>query len=288
MRLASIVRDGRPVPAVVGDRGVAAVEDFRPHLPTDAMALLDEKTWHEVTASAERAPAEVFAPADDVVFTAPYRRPHKIWGIGLNYRDHAADLSETAPDQPASFIKGDHTIVGPDEPIVIPWQSERTTVEAELGIVIGRYCRDVSEADALDYVWGVTTILDQTAEDILRQNPRFLTRAKNFPTFFCFGPELVPLAEVLERFGALEDIEVSTVVNGDQRRTNTVANMTHRPASLISFHSQMMPLFPGDIISTGTPGAIVVADGDLVEAVIPGIGHLKSTVRAESRHPQAD
>lgn len=282
MRLASIVREGRVVPAVVGDRGVAAVEDFAPGLPADAMELLAVETWTKVTAAAEQAAAEVSAAASDVVFTAPYRRPHKIWGIGLNYRDHAADLSESAPDQPASFIKGDHTIVGPDEPIVIPRQSKRTTVEAELGIVIGKYCRNVSEGDALDYAWGVTTVLDQTAEDILRLNPRFLTRSKNFPTFFCFGPELVPMSEVLDRFGSLAEIEVSTVVNADQRRSNTVANMTHSPASLISFHSQMMPLFPGDIISTGTPGAIVVADGDEVEAVIPGIGHLKTTVKAES------
>lgn len=282
MRLASIVRAGRIVPAVVGDRGVAAVGDFAPGLPADAMALLDDETWRKVTDAAERAGAEVFGPVSDAVFTAPYRRPHKIWGIGLNYQDHAADLSESAPDQPASFIKGDHTIVGPDEPIVIPRQSKRTTVEAELGLVIGRYCRNVSEYDALDYVWGVTTILDQTAEDILRLNPRFLTRSKNFPTFFAFGPELVPMAEVFDRFGALEEIEVTTVVNTDKRRTNTVANMTHRPASLVSFHSQMMPLFPGDIISTGTPGAIVVTDGDVVEAAIPGIGHLKMTVRAEA------
>ncbi|MFD0663199.1 fumarylacetoacetate hydrolase family protein [Thermocatellispora tengchongensis] len=220
-------------------------------------------------------------PPGEVVFTAPYRRPRKIWGIGLNYREHAADLSESAPDQPASFMKGDHTIVGPDEPIVIPRQSTRTTVEAELGIVIGRYCRDVPEEEALDYVWGVTTVLDQTAEDILQLNPRYLTRAKNFPTFFCFGPELVPMSEVRERFGSLEEIEVTTVVNGHRRRSNIVAHMMHRPASLVGFHSQMMPLFPGDIISTGTPGAIVVADGDIAEAVIPGIGHLKNSVRAE-------
>ncbi|MFJ3214094.1 fumarylacetoacetate hydrolase family protein [Streptomyces flaveolus] len=282
MRLASIVRDGRTMPAVIDDRGVAAVEGFAQHLPTDALELLADKTWQEVVASAGQADAKLFSPADQVPFTAPYRRPHKIWGIGLNYRDHAADLSESAPDQPASFIKGDHTICGPDEPIVIPRQSQRTTVEAELGIVIGRYCRNVTKDEALDYVWGVTTILDQTAEDILRQNPRFLTRAKNFPTFFCFGPEMIPLNDILDRFGALEDIEVSTIVNGAQKRTNTVANMTHRPASLISFHSQMMPLYPGDIISTGTPGAIVVADGDVVEAVFPGVGHLKNTVRAEA------
>ena len=74
----------------------------------------------------------------------------------------------------------------------------------------------------------MTTILDQTAEDILQRNPRFLTRSKNFPGFFSFGPEIVPMAEVLERFGASTDVEVSTVVNGEETRTNTVAHMTHR------------------------------------------------------------
>ncbi|MFD2420083.1 fumarylacetoacetate hydrolase family protein [Amycolatopsis pigmentata] len=282
MRLASITRDGRAVPAVVAEHGVAAVEDFAPGLPADTMELLDNKLWPEVVASAEQATAEIFTPAETATFTAPYLRPHKIWGIGLNYADHAADLSESAPDQPASFIKGDHTIIGPDEPIVIPRQSNRTTVEAELGIVIGRYCRNVSEEEALDHVWGVTTILDQTAEDILRMNPRFLTRAKNFPTFFCFGPELVPMADVRAKFRSLDEIEVTTVVNTDERRSNVVANMTHRPGSLVSFHSQMMPLFPGDIISTGTPGAIVVADGDVAQAIVPGIGTLTTTVKREA------
>jgi 2-keto-4-pentenoate hydratase/2-oxohepta-3-ene-1,7-dioic acid hydratase in catechol pathway len=267
MRLASIIRDGRAVPAVVDQRGVAAVPDFAPDAPDDLMRLIEEP---------RRLVPEAFRPRAEVVFTAPYRHPRKIWGIGLNYRDHAADLSETSPDQPASFIKGDHTIIGPDEPIVIPRQSGRTTVEAELGLVIGRHCRNVSEAEALDHVFGVTAVLDQTAEDVLRLNPRFLTRAKNFPTFFCFGPEIAPISEV----GDLARLEVTTAVN-DARRTNTVANMNHSPASLVSFHSQMMPLFPGDIISTGTPGAIPVNPGDTAAAEIPGVGHLTTVVTAE-------
>jgi len=183
------------------------------------------------------------------------------------------------PDEPASFIKGDHTIIGPGEDIPIPQQSERTTAEGELGLVIGRECRNVSEEDALSYVFGVTTILDQTAEEILQRNPRFLTRSKNFPGFFSFGPEVVPMAEVLERFGDIGDVEVSTVV-GAERRTNTVAHMRYSPAFLVSFHSKVMPLFPGDVISTGTPGAIHVRPGDVAECVIPGVGHLVNPVVA--------
>lgn len=283
MRLATINTESGPAPCVITERGVAQVTDLDADLPGETMALLDAATWPKVVAAADAAGDDAFVPREAAQFTAPYRRPRKIWGIGLNYQDHAADLSESAPDQPASFIKGDHTISGPDESIVIPVQSERTTVEAELGLIIGRECRNVSEADALDYVWGVTVILDQTAEDILRQNPRFLTRAKNFPTFFVFGPELVPMTELVREVASLAEIEVSTVVNGTEKRTNTVANMTHSPEALVSFHSQMMPLFPGDIISTGTPGAIVVQDGDLAEAIIPGIGRLACRVVAERR-----
>jgi 2-keto-4-pentenoate hydratase/2-oxohepta-3-ene-1,7-dioic acid hydratase in catechol pathway len=284
MRLASVVRDGHPVAAVVESRGLAPIgsvlTEWPDPAPTDVMGWVEPERWRLLTEAVRRAGDEQFTDPAAETFTAPYRRPRKIWGIGLNYKDHAADLSESAPEQPASFIKGDHTIVGPDEPIVIPRQSSRTTVEAELGLIIGRTCRDVDEAEALDYVWGVTTILDQTAEDILRLNPRFLTRSKNFPTFFCFGPELVPLDEVL-RTGPLETLEVSTIVNGTERRTNTVANMTHSPASLVSFHSKIMPLFPGDIISTGTPGAIVVGDGDVAEASIPRVSHLRTVVATQ-------
>jgi 2-keto-4-pentenoate hydratase/2-oxohepta-3-ene-1,7-dioic acid hydratase in catechol pathway len=288
MRLATALLNGTPSAHVIEGRNAIAVADLNDDFPNDTMSLIEEGVWRRATAAAEAAPHESWHSLDSLQLTAPYRRPRKIWGIGLNYQDHASDLDEEAPEQPASFIKADHTIAGPDEPVVIPEQSGRTTTEAELGLIIGRECRGASEEDALDYLWGVTTILDQTAEDILRVNPRFLTRAKNFPSFFVFGPELVPMEDVLDQVASLEELEVITVVNGDQRRSNTVANMTHSPATLISFHSQMMPLFPGDIISTGAPGAIVIGDGDTVEAVIPGVGHLRTTVRSQRAHPHQD
>ena len=279
MHLATIALDGKERAAVVHpERGVALVADLAPQAPDDLMAVIADDLFRTVADAAEAAPGELFRDRDDVVFTAPYRRPHKIWGIGLNYVDHAADLSESVPEEPASFIKADHTIVGPGEPIPVPSQSERTTAEGELGLVIGRYCRNVSEEEALDHVFGVTTVLDQTAEDILQRNPRFLTRAKNFPGFFSFGPEIVPLQELLARAGRLEDVEVSTVVNDDDSRTNTVGLMRYSPAFLVSFHSAVMPLFPGDIISTGTPGAIHVRPGDVAECRIPGVGVLRNPV----------
>jgi 2-keto-4-pentenoate hydratase/2-oxohepta-3-ene-1,7-dioic acid hydratase in catechol pathway len=262
-------------------RGFAFCGDLDPAFRGDAMALLDDEVYRGLAARAAAAAGQVFHPADPGLFAAPYRSPRKIWGIGLNYRDHATDLSEPVPGEPASFIKGDHTIIGPGDGILLPEQSKRVTAEAELGLVIGKYCRNVPEDEALDYVWGVCPILDQTAEDILRRNPRFLTRSKNFPTFFSFGPAIVPMRELRRRFGSIADITVSTVRNGAELRTSTVARMTFGPSALVSFHSKVMPLFPGDIISTGTPGAVVVNDGDTVECRIPGVGRLINPVRRE-------
>lgn len=281
MRLATIDDRGIEIPVVVDPaRGVVPVARLTDATVPSLLAVIEDGLFDDLAARAAAAGDDAFTPAADVRFTAPYRRPRKIWGIGLNYVDHAADLSESVPEEPASFIKGDHTIIGVGDEIPIPSQSERTTAEGELGLVIGRECRNVSEDEALDYVFGVTTVLDQTAEDILQRNPRFLTRSKNFPGFFSFGPEIVPMAEVLDAFGDIADVEVSTVVNGSETRTNTVANMMYSPAFLVAFHSAVMPLFPGDVISTGTPGAIHVRPGDVAECRIPRVGTLVNPVVA--------
>jgi 2-keto-4-pentenoate hydratase/2-oxohepta-3-ene-1,7-dioic acid hydratase in catechol pathway len=279
MHLASIAENDREVAVLVDpQRGVVPAVDVAEWARGDLLAVIRSGRVPDLMRAAQEAPDSAFRGRAHVRFTAPYRHPRLVWGIGLNYRDHAADLSEDVPEEPASFIKGDHTIIGPGDPIPLPPQSERTTSEAEMGIVIGSYCRNVSEAEALDHVLGVVPVLDQTAEDILKRNPRFLTRSKNFPGFFSFGPEIVPLDEVVAAAGSLDDIEVSTVVNGSETRTNTVAHMRFSPAFLISFHSKVMPLHPGDIISPGTPGAIHVRPGDVAECRIPGVGTLVNPV----------
>jgi 2-keto-4-pentenoate hydratase/2-oxohepta-3-ene-1,7-dioic acid hydratase in catechol pathway len=287
VQIGTITTQDAGTAAVVIDpaRGVALAEDVFGGRYVDALDVLSRHTAAEVRLAVQGSDVR-FMSGSDQTFTAPYRRPRMIWGIGLNYVEHASDLEAKAPeDEPASFIKGDHTVIGPGEPILVPWQSRRTTAEAELGIVIGQHCRNVSEEQALGHVWGVVPVLDQTAEDILARNPRFLTRSKNFPSFFSFGPEITPLEDVLEQFGDLGRVEVSTVHNGSAHRTNTVANMTFSPAFLVSFHSQVMPLYPGDIISTGTPGAVRVQPGDVAECRIPGIGTLTNPVLAGPTEP---
>ena len=203
------------------------------------------------------------------------RHPHKLWGIGLNYQAHARDLSETAPTlAPASFMKPDTAIIGSGDTIEIPALSHRTTAEAELGVVIGKRCRNVPEERWLDVVAGFTPIIDMTAEDILRQNPRYLTMSKSFDTFIAIGPQLVTPDEVDDVLSLM----VATIINDRVHAENTVANMTFPPPALVAFHSQVMTLLPGDIISTGTPGAVPIAHGDRVACRISGFETLQNPV----------
>jgi 2-keto-4-pentenoate hydratase/2-oxohepta-3-ene-1,7-dioic acid hydratase in catechol pathway len=250
--------------AALPDGRLARVDRLLDDSPSDLLSLLE-------AGQLEALAAAVAAGIDDAACVdprspvlAPWQRPRKILGIGLNYGAHAGDLGEQAPrSSPASFIKGDHTIVGPGAPITVPPGIGRVTAEAELGLVIGRTCYRVGVDDAMSYVAGVVPVLDQTAEEMLMENPRYLTRVKNYPTFFSFGPDLITLDEVLSH-GPLPSMRVATVHNGTVHRKDTVAGMTFSPAELLSFHSQVMPFYPGDILSTGTPGAVPIVPGDVV------------------------
>lgn len=281
MRLATIQLNGKETAAVVAAAGMIPVEainkEFGQQWPTELFNLLpleQLEQFKEWFAAQNTETLDKLA-IQDTEFGPLYRHPRKIWGIGLNYVEHAADLSEVSPNtEPASFMKPDTTIIGPGDTIQVPLQSERTTAESELGIVIGKMCKDVEEQDALSVIAGYTTIIDMTAEDILQKNPRYLTRAKSFDTFFSFGPELVTADEVEDVLG----LKVATVINGEIHRDNLVSNMTFQPQHLISFHSKVMTLLPGDIISTGTPGAVVIRDGDVVECRIDGFETLVNPV----------
>lgn len=286
MRLATIRRSGREEAAIVLQRGIVPISDLNARLmtpwPADLFSLIQTGELTRINdwfCSGGRGQceglSEVMLPRSAVEFGPLYRRPRKIWGIGLNYVAHAADLAEKAPnEEPASFMKPDTTIIGPGDTVKIPLQSEKTTGEAELGVIIGRECKDVPESDWLSVVAGFTTILDMTAEDILRKNPRYLTRCKSFDTFFSFGPVLVTPDEVAD----VLKLKVATVINGNVHAENVVANMTFPPPYLVSFHSRVMPWLPGDVLSTGTPQAVPLKDGDVLECRIDGFEPLRNPV----------
>ncbi len=216
-----------------------------------------------------------YIPKTEAEYAPLYRHPRKIWGIGMNYVETPEELERIAVDsEPVSFMKPDTTIIGLNEPIRLPPQSELTTAEAELVIIIGKACRNISEAEAEEFVAGFTTSLDMTAADIHQKNPRFLTRAKSFDTFFSFGPELVTKDEIPDVLG----LEVRTGLNGQICHSNTVFNMRYRPWFTVSFHSKVMTLLPGDIILTGTPGPVVIRGGDIAECHIEGFETLVNPV----------
>lgn len=286
MRLATLIIDGKEQLAVClpgGCAPVAAVNRlFDSQWPDTMEAMIQTQQLDRFRDWFRRADRRKLVARRDLwldlkqcIHGPPFRRPPKIWGIGLNYSAHARDLSEQSPTTaPASFMKPFTTIIGPGETIAIPLLSHKTTAEAELGIIIGKRCKDVERRHWLDVVAGFTTILDMTAEDILRQNPRYLTMSKSFDTFFSFGPQVVTADEI-------EDIawlKVATVINGRTHAENTIDHMTFTPDVLVAYHSQVMTLLPGDIISTGTPGAVPIQHGDTVQCRITGFETLENRV----------
>ncbi|WP_136602778.1 fumarylacetoacetate hydrolase family protein [Salinigranum halophilum] len=260
--------------------GVPLLGDKTGFIPLSA-AIPEAETVDDVLARTGSLPDPATAtadrrPADQFTFGPPLTAPSKLLGIGLNYGDHAADLDEDAPEEPASFFKPATAVTGPSGPIRLPPSeiSERVTAEAELAVVIGRNCRNIEVSAVDEVIAGYVPVLDMTAEDVLRRNPRFLTRAKSFDTFLVLGPHIA----VPEPGVDLTEVEVRTVVNGEVKARNTVENMHFQPRELVAFHSRMMTLEPGDIISTGTPGAHVIRPGDYVTASIDLVGSVSANV----------
>lgn len=210
------------------------------------------------------------------VFGPLYRCPPKLWGVGLNYARHADDLGVRQPtDAPGSYLRPSSTVIGHGDDILLPGQSRRVTAEAELGVVIGTTCRDVAPEHAASCIFGYTTVLDMTAEDAIRINPRHIPWAKAFDTFCSLGPWVVTPDEIPD----LSAVRISTVVNGETIASNQVSAMMYDPYWQVAYFSGGMSLEAGTVIATGTPGAGVIHDGDTVEARVEGVGHLRNRVR---------
>jgi 2-keto-4-pentenoate hydratase/2-oxohepta-3-ene-1,7-dioic acid hydratase in catechol pathway len=242
------------------------LNSVRDALPRAAAGTLDDPA---------DAPTET-VNKNDLRFGPPLAEFGKLWGIGLNYVEHAGDLDEQHPDEPASFMKPNTALTGPGGPIRLPpiEQTKRVTAEAELGVLVGRECRGIEESDVHDVVAGYLPIIDMTAEDILQRNPRFLTRAKSFDTFLVPGPIItIPDDEFV-----LADLTIRTEINGSSEAENTITNMLFSPTEIVSFHSDVMTLQPGDLFSTGTPGAAPVEAKDEVRAFIEDIGSVTAPV----------
>ena len=286
MRLATIKHKNREVASILLEKGAVPIEAVnntcQKNWPVDMLEIIQSEKVEEINDWYKNGGHRTLAtlekdviPKDQIAFAPLVRRPRKIWGIGLNYKAHAADLSEKAPSaEPASFMKPDTAIIGDQDAIKIPTLSEKTTGEAELGIVFGKQCRHVSQENWQSVICGFIAIIDMTAEDILRRNPRNLTQSKSFDTFISLGAVLVTPDEVPD----VNRLKVKTVINGKVHAENRVSNMTFPPDFLVAYHSNIMTQLPGDILSSGTPGAVHIHEGDTIECQIEGFETLRNPV----------
>ncbi|MEQ1939563.1 fumarylacetoacetate hydrolase family protein [Mesorhizobium sp. CN5-321] len=206
--------------------------------------------------------------------------------IGLNYSDHAAETGAAVPPEPIIFMKATSAIVGPDDTVRIPRGSEKTDWEVELGVVIGKKAKYVSEAEALDYVAGYCVSHDVSERAFQAERQGQWTKGKSCDTFGPIGPWLVTKDEVADP----QNLGMWLKVNGQTMQDGSSKTMIYGVAFLVSYLSQFMSLMPGDVISTGTPPGVgmgmkpprYLKAGDVVELGIEGLGTQKQTVEADA------
>ncbi len=211
----------------------------------------------------ELSELEVLPPTD----------PSKIICVGLNYHDHAKELNMETPDEPLIFMKPPSAVIGHGDKIIYPKASQQVDYEAELAVVIGKRCRNITADRANDVIAGYTCFNDVTARDFQRQDGQW-TRAKSFDTFAPFGPFISSPDEFDP-----ENAPIKSRINGDLRQDSNTSNLIFDIPTLIEFISGIMTLELGDIIATGTPAGVgELHRGDVVEVEIEGIGILRNEV----------
>ncbi|MCX5653398.1 MAG: fumarylacetoacetate hydrolase family protein [Planctomycetota bacterium] len=224
-------------------------------------------------------PMQTTYPLAEVRLLAPVR-PSKMLCIGVNYRDHAAEMKKAMPEEPVLFLKPPTALAGPGDPIICPKGVGRVDYEAELAIVIRRRCRCVPVAKADAAILGYTCFNDVTARDLQAKDGQW-TRAKGFDTFGVIGPwiETAP--------GDPNRLAVACRLNGAVKQQSNTDQLAFNCRHLVSWASRIMTLEPGDVIATGTPSGIgPMQPGDTVEVEIEGIGTLTNPVAAEPDHPK--
>jgi 2-keto-4-pentenoate hydratase/2-oxohepta-3-ene-1,7-dioic acid hydratase in catechol pathway len=211
-----------------------------------------------------------------VTVLAPVR-PGKMVCVGLNYRDHAAEMRKPLPAEPLLFMKPSTAVLGPGDAIRIPPGVGRVDYEAELAVVIGRRARRVPRANAWDYIFGLTCLNDVTARDLQTKDVQY-TRAKGFDTFAPIGP-CIALASGGAN-GSARTVE--GFVNGERRQASNTGQLIFPIDALVEFVTFVMTLEPGDVISTGTPSGVgPLRAGDVVTVTVEGVGELRNPVEDE-------
>lgn len=260
--------------------------------PGDMLSFLqsDEGWWQAAASTVNWLEASnsnpltepAILPLDQVKLAPPLTNPSKLICIGLNYYDHCRETDTPVPDRPVTFVKFPSAIIGPDD--TITWPPEATTqvdYEAELALVIRRQARNISAKDAFDYIAGYTMVNDVSARDVQFAEGQWV-RAKSFDTFCPLGPYLVTSDEV----GDPHNLGIRCRINGQLVQDSNTSELIFGVPILIEFITKTCTLYPGDIISTGTPHGIgayrkpplYLKPGDVVEVEIDKLGLLRNPI----------
>jgi len=247
----------------------------------ESLSIAKEVVAYALKQNTDNGKKLVYA-VSDVRLEAPIQKPSKIICVGQNYREHILEMGRELPKFPVLFAKYETTIRGPQDDIEFYPISEQLDYEAELAVVIGKRARNVSQADALNYVAGYTVANDVTYRDFQRRTMQWL-QGKAVDGSLPLGPWLVTSEELPDPSG----LQMTLTVNGEVRQNTNTDNLVFNVPFLVEYISNLMTLEPGDIILTGTPGGVGTAmnppsylkDGDVVKIEISKIGTLENTVK---------
>jgi 2-keto-4-pentenoate hydratase/2-oxohepta-3-ene-1,7-dioic acid hydratase in catechol pathway len=283
MRLITYRQDARSAPALLKEDHIFPLSSLG---YPDAISFIaaGPEAWADAQVQlAETGPMRL-APLSSVQLDAPVPRPVKMLCIGLNYLDHANETHAEVPSVPTVFPKYPHALIGNGQTIVLPRASNAPDYEAELALVIGRAGRNIPEDEWRDYVFGYTIMNDVSARDVQKATSQW-TLGKNFPTFAPMGPWIVTADEIPDP----HNLAIRLSIGGETLQDSNTRELIFKIPQLLAYISKMMPLSPGDIISTGTPAGVGMGrtpprwlkPGDDVVVEIERIGSLRNPVAAE-------
>ena len=282
MRLVTYERGGQRSTGVLTSAGVIDLPSASGGtLPADMLTLLQQGDVAIERAKSAAATGQAISLAD-VRLCAPVPRPGKLIGIGLNYKDHAAEGGRETPRYPMIFTKATSAVIASGEPIRIPKVTQAVDFEGELAVVIGKRAKDVPSAEALNYVAGYTLCNDVSGRDYQQRSGP--SAGKSFDTFAPLGPAIVTCDEVPDP----HVLDIRTVVSGEEMQHSNTRHLIFTIPYLIDYLSHIFALEPGDVITTGTPAGVGVfrtpprflKPGDVVRIEVQGVGVLENPVVA--------
>ncbi|MFG2758757.1 fumarylacetoacetate hydrolase family protein [Streptomyces wuyuanensis] len=284
MKLLRVGTAGSERPALL-DRDGTTLRDLSGLVPDiDGALLADEEALGRIRSAAEAGELPVLDAAGERI-GPPVACVGKVVCIGLNYHDHAAETGAATPAEPVVFLKAADTVVGPDDTVLVPRDSEKTDWEVELAVVVGRTARYLgSQEEALAHIAGYAVAHDVSEREFQIERGGTWDKGKNCETFNPLGPWLVTPDEVPDP----QALPLRLWVNGELRQNGSTADQIFPVAEVVRYVSQFMTLYPGDVINTGTPAGVAMGQpepkpflraGDVVELEIEGLGRQRQLLK---------